>query len=133
MFYWKKGEITEEEYSLLSKSGYHSGEMVKLPIDETEAFDSLFFFHVRIEDTSKLKEVVESIINDQENGNIIRLKGFIKKNPDSEYSGWLEVNATRSEVTVKPIPVGQELFIVIGENLNKERIGSYWSYYRNEV
>ena len=48
-------------------------------------------------------------------------------------SGWLEVNATKTEVLIRPIPVGQELFIVIGENLDKERIGSYWGSYRNEV
>ena len=133
IYNWKLGEISDEDYMLLSKSGYNSGEMVRLPIDETEAFDSLFYFHVKLEDTEKLKEVVESIIEDSENGNIIRLKGFIKKNPDNPNSGWLEVNATRNEVDIRPIPVGQELFIIIGENLDKERIGSYWKEYRNEV
>lgn len=133
IYFWKLGEISEEDYTLLSKSGYNSGEMVRLPIDETEAFDSLFYFHVKIEDTTKLKEVVESIISDEKNGNIIRLKGFIRKNPDDPNSGWLEVNATPRDVDVRPIPVGQELFIIIGENLNKERIGSYWMEYRNEV
>lgn len=133
IYNWKLGEISDEDYMLLSKSGYNSGEMVRLPIDETEAFDSLFYFHVKLEDTEKLKEVVESIIEDSKNGNIIRLKGFIKKNPDNPNSGWLEVNATRNEVDIRPIPVGQELFIIIGENLDKERIGSYWKEYRNEV
>lgn len=133
IYNWKLGEISDEDYMLLSKSGYNSGEMVRLPIDETEAFDSLFYFHVKLEDTAKLKEVVESMIGDSENGNIIRLKGFIKKNPDNQNAGWLEVNATRNEVDIRPIPVGQELFIIIGENLDKDRIGSYWKEYRNEV
>ena len=133
LFYWRLGEISDEDYEMLSHSGYNSGEMIKLPIDETEAFDSLFFFHVRVEDTSELKPLIESLIQDKENGNIIRLKGFIRKNQDNPNSSWLEVNATKTEVTVKPIPVGQELFIVIGEGLNQEHISKYWKSYRNEV
>ena len=144
IYNWKLGEVSEEDYRMLSKSGYRSGEMIHLPLDEEEAFDSLFYFHVRLKDVDSnkpkvvavkesLDETIRSLFEDPDVGNIIRIKGFIKINPDSEVSGWLEVNATKTEVLIRPIPVGQELFIVIGENLDKERIGSYWGSYRNEV
>ena len=81
----------------------------------------------------RLNETIRALFEDPDCGNIMRIKGFIKINPDSDVSGWLEVNATKTEVLIRPIPVGQELFIVIGENLDKERIGSYWVSYRNEV
>lgn len=38
---------------------------------------------------------------------------------------WLELNATRKEFSLRPISVGQEVVIVIGENMNEERIRGY--------
>ena len=76
-----------------------------------------------------LKETVKNIFDDEETGNIIRLKGFIM---DAE-GKWLEVNATKSEITVKSISVGQEVFIVIGEDLVEEKIGSYFEDYCNSL
>ena len=144
IYNWKLGEISEEDYLMLSESGYRSGEMIKLPVDEEEAFDSLFYFHVRLKDIDgskpkvvavkeRLNETIRALFEDPDCGNIMRIKGFIKINPDSDVSGWLEVNATKTEVLIRQIPVGQELFIVIGENLDKEHIGSFWDSYMNEV
>ena len=38
---------------------------------------------------------------------------------------WLELNATKGVMSLKPIANGQEVLIVIGEHLNKEVITSY--------
>lgn len=38
---------------------------------------------------------------------------------------WLELNATRKEFSLKPISAGQEVVIVIGENMNEARIREY--------
>ena len=38
---------------------------------------------------------------------------------------WLELNATRKEFSLRLISVGQEVVIVIGENMNEERIRGY--------
>ena len=37
-------------------------------------------------------------------------------------AGWVELNATADGLTAAPIPAGQEVLIVIGEGLDKERI-----------
>ena len=47
-----------------------------------------------------------------------RIKGFIK-NDDGTY---VEINATREKSVFVPIADGQEIIIVIGEHLNKERL-----------
>ena len=39
---------------------------------------------------------------------------------------WLELNATRHEICIRPTKLGQEIMIVIGEKLNKEVIDGYW-------
>ena len=41
-------------------------------------------------------------------------------------SHWLELNATKNEMTFKPAPDGQKVLIVIGEHLNKTAIEAYF-------
>jgi len=39
----------------------------------------------------------------------------------------MELNATHQEMRICPIPEGQEVVIVIGEELNEEKIQQYFS------
>ena len=43
----------------------------------------------------------------------------------SEEQQWIELNATKNEITIRPLHVGQEVLIVIGEELQEEKIKSY--------
>jgi len=49
-----------------------------------------------------------------------RIKGFLET-PD----GWFELNATAAQRQLNPIANGQQIIIVIGEGLNKEKIEAY--------
>ena len=60
--------------------------------------------------------------NDPSCGDVFRVKGFLRK----EDGQWLELNATRHEICIRPAKLGQEIMIVIGEKLNKEVIDGYW-------
>ena len=51
--------------------------------------------------------------------------GYIKKTENSQESGWLELNASVKEFSLKSVPKGQEVLIVIGEKLSKERAALY--------
>ena len=130
MYVWKRGQISDEEFKRISRSGYYSGEMIKLPLSNESLFekhfDSLFFFHVKT-DISNLEETINKIFCDKAAGNVMRLKGFIQ----NEGGNWLEVNATKNRVNIESISTGQELFIVIGEGLDEKVIGGYWDEYRN--
>ena len=44
-----------------------------------------------------------------------------------EKDNWIELNATHNEIRIQPISKGQEVIIVIGEELNKEAIEKYFS------
>ena len=66
-------------------------------------------------------------MEDSSCGNIFRIKGFLK----TKQGGWLEINATRRNIRLEPIGNGQEVLIVIGEDLNKERIDDYFGKYKN--
>ena len=121
LFVWEKGKISDEEFKVISRSGYNSGEMLRKPESFDGSFESLFFFHVKTE-LKNLDQTINSLFNDKAAGDIIRLKGFIQ----DESGEWLEVNATRDDILINPISEGQDLFIVIGENLSKEIISRYW-------
>ena len=54
-------------------------------------------------------------------GNVLRIKGFAQLEKDK----WTELNATKQNISVKPIEKGQEVLIVIGENLDEEKIKYY--------
>lgn len=53
-------------------------------------------------------------------GNIIRIKGFFKENDK-----WYEVNAIKKKTSINEIREGQDVIIVIGENLNADIVGNY--------
>ena len=68
-----------------------------------------------------LKESCTKILNDPACGKVFRIKGFLKKKDGD----WLELNITHDQISIKPIEKGQEVLIVIGEQLNQERIDYY--------
>lgn len=126
-FVWKKGETSPEEFEMLSKCGYKSGDIIKLPITENGSFTSLFFFHVKI-DVTQIEERIARIFKEETEGTVYRIKGFLALG-----DGWLEINATKNNVNISESEIGQELFIVIGEGIDKEKIGRYWDSYNDEV
>ena len=71
--------------------------------------------------TEQAAEIARRLFSSTGFGIIRRVKGFIND------GGWLELNATPTGLSVTPIKNGQEIIIVIGENLNKERINEAFS------
>ena len=66
---------------------------------------------------SSLEARIPSLFTDAACGRVLRVKGFVQ-----DAAGWVELNATADGLTAAPIPAGQEVLIVIGEGLDKERI-----------
>ena len=56
-------------------------------------------------------------MTDNKYGNVLRAKGFFKNNDT-----WYQFNSTKNEFDLKEIPVGQQVFIIIGDSLNEEEI-----------
>ena len=50
-----------------------------------------------------------------------------------ENGSWIELNATHRAIEVKPIERGQEIFIVIGEGLDKNKIAARWADIMGEM
>lgn len=112
---WNK--LSDADFKRIQSAGYVGADYEKKDIAEEDAFQSLYFMNLTMP-VEKLEEKVKQIFNDKECGNIFRIKGFMQPKPDQ----WIELNATHQNITIQPIKKGQEIFIVIGEKLNKEKI-----------
>lgn len=109
-------QFTEEDYQRLTNCGYEPASYRKT--DAAAAFDSLFFMNLELT-AEELKERTARLFEEPGCGHILRVKGFVK----AEDGRWLELNATRRKQTLAVSPDGQEVLIVIGEQLSKETIG----------
>lgn len=113
--------LSNDDYQTLINSGYKYESIEKLWFDQNDTFRSLYFMNKKIS-KEKLIKIVQELMNGQVGGNIFRIKGFILLEDNS----WLEINATKSDIEIKSVENGQEIIIVIGENLIEKSIQKYF-------
>ncbi len=119
-------DYTDEDYLIITEAGISLHDHIKLLIHHENDYQSLFYMNVEMT-PKELHESITSLMKNEAAGDIIRIKGFLKCRKDAP-SPWLEINATQDAIEMKPSKEGQEVLIVIGENLNRDVIGSYWKY-----
>ena len=112
-------ELTSDDLQRISVSGCREASFIKRS-DDREGYDSVYFLNID-PPVEKLRRVSDEIFSDPDCGGVFRVKGFTK-----ESGQWYEINAVRSSIEIKPIPNGQSVIIVIGENLNKVKISEYF-------
>ena len=117
---WETFDNTD--YEKLLSCGYVSENYRKMHIEEGEAFKSLYFMNLD-KTKDEIKEAAKKVLEDGECGKVFRVKGFLKDKEEK----WLELNATNQEIRTAPIPEGQEVVIVIGEEMNEAKIRGYFS------
>jgi G3E family GTPase len=114
--------MTEADWQEIMTAGYaETGFEKRFSMDET-GFQALFFMRISIPKDQVLANI-RRIWQDPDVGRIFRIKGFLIDDPDRET--WIEVNATAGGTRVTPIPRGQEILIVIGEDLDEAAIDAY--------
>ncbi len=110
------GRSYEEYFDELKQSGFSTETTKKLWFDQRKAYDSLYFMNLNMEEDT-LRPILIKLIEGQGFGNIGRIKGFVKTKED-----FLQINVTREQFELDHTAYGQEVMIVIGENLNKDAI-----------
>jgi len=114
-------DFDDDDMKKIYRSSYVRTSFVKMPIEDDNAYTSLFYFGVNL-DADKLKVAVADAIRDEKLGNIYRIKGFLKIDNDK----FLQINATKDAAIFSECSESQEVVIVIGENLNEEKIAKYF-------
>ena len=114
------GSLEEADYQAILRSGYQIADYQKLWFDDQETYDSVYLMN---KDFTKehLIKTSEKILKDENCGNVFRIKGFQKL----EDGSFISLNITKQKMNIEPVTTGQNVVIVIGEQLNKERIEKY--------
>ena len=113
-------QLNREDFLKLSSCGYAQASYQKMDLPDDLGFDTLFFMEEKIT-KEQLQTAAARILQDESCGRAFRIKGFLK----DEKGAWTELNAINGEITMRPIEVGQEVLIVIGEGLCEAKIRSY--------
>ena len=113
-------EFTDEDFHRILTSGYVAESYQKMNLEDSDVFDSLNFMNHGLSE-SEMQHTAEQILKDPACGTVLRIKGFCQK----EDKSWVELNATHNETLLRKTEAGQEVLIVIGQNLNEERIRQY--------
>ena len=112
--------LSKEDYEELLESDYTNNSIEKLWFDQNETFQSLYYMNNHFNQEEFIKKI-DTIFSDQECGHVMRVKGFYQKE-----NKWYEMNMTQESKTIQEIPEGQDVIIVIGEELNKTKIDQYF-------
>ena len=111
--------LTDADMQRLDSCGHCQASYVKLHFDEHKAFTSLYFMELHLT-LPQLQDAARALFADPACGHILRIKGFLQT-----VDGWCELNATRDTMHVEPIPDGQEVLIIIGEELDRLAIEAH--------
>lgn len=112
--------FSPEDYRRMETSGYQLADHIRVPVGKDEGFQSLYYLQ-RPFTSDEISKAVRMLFEDRSCGSIFRIKGF-----DREKEQWLEINAVRDGGTeMKAVREGQQVVIVIGEKLNREKINRY--------
>ena len=111
---WDK--LTDSDFETIESCGYSTPDFTKFESTDDLGFKSLYFMELPLT-PEQLKERVKTLFETDKAGGIFRVKGFV-----NDGGSWVELNAVHDGITLSPIDNGQSIVIVIGENLNKEKI-----------
>ena len=109
-------ELKKKDFERLFSCGYCLSDHIKLPLEDEHGFSSLYFMNMSVS-VVEMEKKAALMFQDRSLGEILRIKGF-----HFEDGKWYELNASRSCTTVKECKSGQEVWIVIGEDLDQEAI-----------
>lgn len=112
---YDNNSFSDVEWNQIINSKYHSYSYLKEPISINDSFDSLYFMNETFDKNDILS--LEKLFDDQECGQIIRIKGFFRKD-----NKWYLLNMTKDEKHINEISCGQDVIIVIGKDLDEKRI-----------
>jgi len=109
-------EYSKTDFDVISTCGYDLSSYEKKYTSDNTSYSSVYLLDIPM-NTDFIRTKIDLLMNNKEFGHVFRIKGFYQ-----EDSVWYEINASNKEVDVKPIELGQQVLIIIGENLNEKLI-----------
>ncbi len=117
--------LDEHDFEIVLNAGYSTQSHIKMDVMEKNSYSSVYFLNRQLS-LKRIENIANSLFNDVEFGKVIRIKGFIQ-----EENQWYEFNMTANEMNKNKLDNGQDVVIVIGENLNEPLIKSLFGEWKN--
>lgn len=114
-------DFTDADFAAIASAGYVHASFRKLPVYRDNGYQSLYYMKNLHITPEELERRVERVFQDEACGHVFRVKGFIPLSG----GGWVEINSTRRSADLRPIARGQEIVIVIGEDLNQQAVDAH--------
>lgn len=112
-------DLTDADFEKLTNCSYASRSYIKKITTDDSGYKTVYFLELPLS-KDNLESKISTLMTDSTFGDVLRAKGFLK-----EQDSWYQFNATRNEFELTEMPVGQEVFIVIGENLSEAKIKEF--------
>lgn len=112
-------ELEKADFEKLSNCGYSTHSYIKKLGTDDSGYKTVYFLELKM-NRETIKDKITTLMTDDSFGKILRAKGFFKEDEQ-----WYQFNATKSQFELSTMPVGQEVFIVIGEDLDSEKIKAF--------
>ncbi len=105
-------------FSEILCSGYYVYDHIKLDVMDDNDYTSIYIMDkkLNLDNIYKMKKELFS----NKYGKVIRIKGFVKDN-----NKWHSINIFEYNDEIKEVSIGQDVLIIIGENINKKLIEDY--------
>ncbi len=109
-------ELSSEDFERLTSSGFSKHSYVKKLGTDDAGYKTVYFLELPMT-REGLKEKIDTLMTDSSFGKIFRAKGFF-----NEKGTWYQFNATKNDFELTEMPVGQAVFIVIGEEIVESKV-----------
>ncbi len=109
-------DLTADDFAHIESCGFCTADHTKFASGGEKGFGSLAYMNLSLSE-EQLEEAAKKLLHDPSCGQVYRVKGFV---PEDE--GWLEINANRDGITTEKLKAGQNVVILVGENMNESKI-----------
>ena len=110
--------LDDYDFDIILKNKYLLQDIKISSINVNDNYQTIYLLNIPIK-LDELLKITDKLINTNKYGNIIRIKGFIKHN-----NQYVEINKTKQQTNIENKEYGQQLLIIIGQNLHTNEINS---------
>ena len=110
--------LDDDDFDIILNNKYLLQDIKISSINVNDNYQTIYLLNIPIK-LDELLKITDKLINTNKYGNIIRIKGFIKHN-----NQYVEINKTKQQTNIENKQYGQQLLIIIGQNLHTNEINS---------
>ena len=110
--------LDDYDFDIILNNKYLLQDIKISSINVNDNYQTIYLLNIPIK-LDELLKIIDKLINTNKYGNIIRIKGFIKHN-----NQYVEINKTKQQTNIENKEYGQQLLIIIGQNLHTNEINS---------